>query len=227
MPKRTERPVRRPKASPESTEGELKGGGKASKAKKPQRGKGKGNRIDAMSHPLRARVLRTLVERGVMSPAELTRALGADLSDVSYHVRRLEELECVELVSTRPVRGALEHFYRATERHLIDTDEWEQLDPITAEGLVCGYIQRILDDFVASRKAGIVGFDRWFHITRTPLILDKEGFLEGMDILETARLQMAEVERKSAERRAESGEPGVPTSSSLVYFKVPRRALDT
>ncbi|MFL5898693.1 MAG: helix-turn-helix domain-containing protein [Solirubrobacterales bacterium] len=97
---------------------------KSKKSGKP----GKSNRIKAMEHPLRARILRTLVERGVMSPAELTRALGADLSDVSYHVRRLEELECAELVETRPVRGAVEHFYRAIERHLIDTDEWEQLD---------------------------------------------------------------------------------------------------
>jgi hypothetical protein len=42
----------------------------------------------------------------------------------------LVRLECVELVSERPVRGAVEHFYRATELHLIDTDEWEELDPM-------------------------------------------------------------------------------------------------
>ncbi len=60
-------------------------------------------------------------------------------------MRRLEELQCAELVSTRAVRGAVEHFYRATERHLIDTDEWDQLDPMTAEDLVCGFVQRILD----------------------------------------------------------------------------------
>src|SRR5687767_10213230 len=102
-----------------------------------QQGKGRErstrNRLKAMSHPWRARILRLLVERGIQSPAELARALGAELSDVSYHTRRLEELECVELVKTRPVRGALEHFYRAIELHLIDTSEWEELDPMMAE----------------------------------------------------------------------------------------------
>jgi DNA-binding transcriptional ArsR family regulator len=187
---------------------------------------GKSNRIKAMEHPLRARILRTLVERGVMSPAQLTRELGAELSDVSYHVRRLDELDCAELVEMRPVRGAVEHFYRATERHLIDVDEWEQLDPFTAEDLVCGYVQRILDDFVDSRKAEIVGYDKHFHITRTPLILDPEGFAEAMESYERHRLEMSEIERRSAGRRHEQGTPAVPTSSSLLLFKVPRRSLE-
>jgi DNA-binding transcriptional ArsR family regulator len=183
------------------------------------------NRLKAMSHPLRARALRLLVERGVLSPAELARALGAELSDVSYHVRKLEELECAELVSTRPNRGAVEHFYRATERHLIDTDEWEDLDPMMAEDLVCEFMQKILDDFVASRKADIVGSDKHFHITRTPLILDEEGFQEGMEAFERCRLEMAEIEARSAERRSANGAHAVPVSSGLAYFKVPRKSL--
>lgn len=188
--------------------------------------RGKSNRIKAMEHPLRARILRTLVERGVMSPAQLARDLGAELSDVSYHVRRLDELDCAELVEIRPVRGAVEHFYRATERHLIDTDEWEQLDPFTAEDLVCGYVQRILDDFVESRRAEIVGYDQHFHITRTPLVLDPEAFEEAMDSYERHRLEISEIERRSAERRHEQGTPAIPTSSSLLLFKIPRRSLD-
>lgn len=185
------------------------------------------NRLEAMRHPLRARVLRLLVERGEMSPAQLTRTLHADLRDVSYHVRRLETLECAELVRTRPVRGALEHFYRATERHLVDTEEFEELDSISAEDLVLNSFQRVLDDFVASRKAKMVGFDKNFHLTRTPQILDEQGFEEAMEKYEAHRLEMAEVERRSAERRAESGSVGIAVSSNLILFKVPSRSLDT
>jgi DNA-binding transcriptional ArsR family regulator len=191
-----------------------------------QREKGKTNRLTAMSHPLRARILRVLYERDVMSPAQLSRVLKAELSDVSYHVRRLETLECAELVSTRPVRGALEHFYRAIERPLIDTDEFEELDPISAEDLVCQAIQRTLDDFVDSRKAKMVGYDKHFHISRTPLVLDEEGFQEGMDAFERCRLELSEIERKSTERRAESGAPGIATSADLQFFKMPNASLD-
>jgi DNA-binding transcriptional ArsR family regulator len=185
------------------------------------------NRLKAMSHPLRARALRLLVERGVQSPNELARALNAELSDLSYHIRCLLKYDCIELVSTRQVRGAVEHFYRATELHLIDTDEWEELDRFMAGDLVCEFMQRILDDFVASRKADIVGSDKHFHITRTPLILDQEGFAEGMEAFERCRLEMAEIEVRSAQRLAKSGGPTVPTCSGLTLFKVPRGSLST
>lgn len=182
------------------------------------------NRIKAMSHPLRAKCLRLLVERGEMSPIEVTRELGEDnLSDVSYHMKRLAALDCAEVVRTRPVRGALEHFYVATDRPLIDTEEWEGLDPLVAEDFVCEFMQRILDDFVVSRRAGIVGADKDFHLTRTPLILDAEGLQEGMELSERWRLGMAEIERKGAERRAKSGEAGLHVSSSLAYFKMPAK----
>lgn len=187
---------------------------------------GQTNRLIAMSHPLRARILRLLVERGVMSPAGLTRELQANLRSVSYHVRRLEELECAELVYTRPVRGALEHFYRATERPMIDTDEFENIDPIMAEDLVLHTYQRMIDDFVASRKARMVGFDRHFHLCRNPLIVDEEGFQEAMEMYEQCRLRLSEIERRSAERRTASGTPGIPVTGSSSFFKVPSSSLD-
>jgi hypothetical protein len=162
-----------------------------------------------------------------MSPAQLSRVLTADLGSVSYHVRRLEELECAELVETRPVRGAVEHFYRATQQPLIDTDEFEELDGITAEDMVCHAIQRILDDFVASRIAELVGFDKNFHITRTPRILDEEGLQEGLEAFERCRLELADIERRSVERRSSSGAPGIPISASLAFFKVPSTSLDS
>jgi len=183
------------------------------------------NRLKAMSHPLRARCLRLLDERGEMSPVQVTRELGEDnLTDVSYHMKRLVDLDCAEVVRERPVRGAMEHFYVSTDRHMIETDEWEDLDPIVAGGLVCEFMQRILDDFVASRNAKIVGSDKDFHVTRTPITLDTKGVEEGMEAFERLRLEMSEIEARSVQRRAKSGEPGIRTSSSMLFFRVPRGA---
>jgi hypothetical protein len=119
----------------------------------------------------------------------------------------------------------VEHFYRALELHMIDADEWEQLDPMMADDLVCDFMQKIVDDFVASRKAEIVGSDQHFHITRTPMILDEEGFQKGMEAYERCRLEMSEIEAESSERRAISGAAGIPVSSGFAYFKMPRKAL--
>ena len=187
---------------------------------KTERRKASENRIKAMSHPLRAAILRILADR-TASPAEMARELDEELSNVSYHTKQLVGFECAELVSTRPVRGALEHFYRATERHLIDTEEWEELDPLVAEDLVCEFMQKILDDFVASARAGIVGADKDFQLTRTPLVLDRQGLEEVLEAHERTRLEILEIESRSAARLVESGEDGVNVSSSQACFQMP------
>lgn len=187
---------------------------------KTQRRKATENRIKAMSHPLRAEILRLLSER-TASPAEMARELDEELSNVSYHTKQLVEFECAELVSTRPVRGALEHFYRATERQLLVMEEWEELDPVMAEDLVCEFMQKILDDFVASARAGIIGSDEHFHLTRTLLVLDQEGLQEALEAHERTRLEILEIAARSAERMVESGEEGTHVSTSQGCFKLP------
>ena len=187
---------------------------------KTQRRKASENRIKAMSHPLRASILRILLER-TASPAEMARELDEELSNVSYHTKQLVEFECAELVSTRPVRGALEHFYRATERHLIDTEEWDELDPVIAEDILCEIMQKMLDDFVVSSRAKEIGSDKDFHLTRTPLVLDQEGLQEALEAHERLRVEILEIEARSASRMVESGEEGTNVSSSQGCFKMP------
>ncbi|HKF82884.1 MAG TPA: helix-turn-helix domain-containing protein [Solirubrobacterales bacterium] len=187
---------------------------------KTQRRKATENRIKAMSHPLRASVLRILAER-IASPAEMARELDEELSNVSYHTKQLVEFECAELVSTRPVRGALEHFYRGTERHLIDVEEWDELDPMVAESILCDIMQQMLDNFVTSARAGVIGADDKFHLTRTPLVLDQEGLQEALEAHERAREELLEIEARSAARMVKSGEEGTNVSSSQGCFKMP------
>jgi len=68
----------------------------------------------ALSRPLRADAL-ALIGDGVSSPKLIAAKLGVDLRTVAYHVRVLRNLGCIELVETRPRRGATEHVYRLTE----------------------------------------------------------------------------------------------------------------
>jgi DNA-binding transcriptional ArsR family regulator len=72
-------------------------------------------------HPTKIRALEVLAERGnaEASPADLAKVVGVSLGVMSYHVRELREKGLVELVRTEPRRGALQHFYRATEEVLL------------------------------------------------------------------------------------------------------------
>lgn len=68
--------------------------------------------IGALNHPLRRRIMRALHEAGeARSPRELSRDLRVPLSNLSYHVRVLEEKRVLALTDCRPVRGSFEHFY--------------------------------------------------------------------------------------------------------------------
>ncbi len=70
--------------------------------------------LKALAHPLRAKALPLFAE-GTVSPIQVARRLDVDVSHLAYHIRVLRQLGFIELVETRQRRGALEHFYRATD----------------------------------------------------------------------------------------------------------------
>jgi len=74
---------------------------------------GTNDTLTALNHPLRRRILRTLDGKAEASPVELAEALSMPLGTVAYHVKILDRCGALELVRTRPVRGAVQHFYRA------------------------------------------------------------------------------------------------------------------
>lgn len=194
-------------------------------ATKAQRRQATQNRMKAMSHPLRAEAFRLIRDRGPLSPAEASRELEADLKEVSYHIRKLREFGCVEEVDHRQVRGAVEHFYRATDEHMIDTEEWgelAELEPTMAEALTDEFMQGIVDDYTCSRQAAIVALDEEFWIVRTPLILDPEGMKEAMEAAGDFENAMTAIASRSAERRMRENTEDVPVSSSVVLFKMPK-----
>ena len=82
-----------------------------------------GRMLFLLQHPLRRRLLFLYVESDdPLSPKELADYVKAPLDAVACHVRVLRDHHAVELVETRPVRGAVEHFYAATG--LVDQVPW-------------------------------------------------------------------------------------------------------
>src|SRR4051812_26322104 len=156
----------------------------------------------ALAHPLRARILQRLGER-VASPGDLALELGAPLGVVSYHVRMLRDYDCVELVRTEPVRGALQHFYRATARPNLDEAQWRTL-PTTLRGELIGEtIQGVVDDLAEAAGADRLD-DPDVVLKRTLLELDERGFRKLNKLLAKTHEQALAIAAESAER-AERG----------------------
>jgi DNA-binding transcriptional ArsR family regulator len=179
------------------------------------------SRLRAMSHPVRRAMLRHYIEVGPIAPVEVANAIGIDLSKASYHSRILLELGCLELVRTEQVRGSTKHFYRATERHLIESPQWSEMPTELREGALVDTMQPIIDDFTGAVRADTFSDDGRFHITRTPIrALDQDG----LDELLAAHLKLfeetSEIERRAAERMATTGEDSISVSTAQTCFVV-------
>src|SRR3954447_10902011 len=152
----------------------------------------------ALAHPLRARILQRLGER-VASPGDLAVELNAPLGVVSYHVRMLREYECVELVRTEPVRGALQHFYRATARATLEAAQWRTLPSQLRSELSGAGLQALVTDLAAAADADLLE-DPELVITRTPLELDEKAFKKLNKLLARTHEQAIAIAAESAQR---------------------------
>jgi DNA-binding transcriptional ArsR family regulator len=156
--------------------------------------------IKAMGHPLRHRIL-VLLNLKVASPSEIAKELHEPLGNVAYHTKILADNDAIEQVRTAPVRGALEHFYRATIRPWFDDAAWAKLAVSVRRELQEPALQDIWADLLASGPAG--GFnDPKTHFSRTYLDLDEQGYQEVVDILNDALDRALEIHAESAPRLA-------------------------
>lgn len=88
----------------------------------------------AIAHPLRLQILAVANEREI-SPSEYSEESGAPLSNVSYHFRKLYELDFIELTKEVPKRGTQEHRYVGSRRGLVTDADWAKLGRKTQAGV--------------------------------------------------------------------------------------------
>ncbi|HET7418106.1 MAG TPA: winged helix-turn-helix domain-containing protein [Solirubrobacterales bacterium] len=176
--------------------------------------------VKALNHPVRVKALTILTDR-TASPKEISELLEVPLSNVSYHVRVLEELGLIEIVEEESVRGSVAHFYRSVERPLIDNPDWEKLDP-RVRSAVSGYaIETLLSDAAGSLAAGT--FDRRGdrHLSRTPLLLDEQGWRKVASIQDKALGQILKEQAAATARLERKGEASIHAVAGLMCFEVP------
>jgi DNA-binding transcriptional ArsR family regulator len=180
------------------------------------------NLAKALSHPLRQRILERLSVGGEASPTQLARLLDARLPNVAYHVRVLLELDCVELVRTRQVRGALEHYYRAIAHPWLDAEQWAQLPASFRRQALARTLREVV--FHASDAGVAGGFDhRDAQVRRATAVLDQQGWQDVAMLLEDMLASVQRIHDDSAVRAAkgEAGRPTIEAEIGLLLFRRP------
>src|ERR1700710_74189 len=174
----------------------------------------------AFAHPLRVQILIILNER-VASPNLLSQELEQSLNLVAYHVRVLEKYDCIELVDTKQRRGATEHFYRATRRQFLSDSELARLPDSLRPGLAGAVLKSVFDDIEEASKSGTLDEVDDLHISRTPMVVDKQGWSEVSELLAETLDRVLEIQTESSERIASGGEDGILSKVHLLHFKSP------
>src|SRR4051812_33857332 len=154
--------------------------------------------VQALSHPLRARILSVLQEREA-SPKELAEHFGAPLANVAYHIQVLRKLKLIRLVKKTPRRGAIEHHYTADHMVLIDHETWSGTPGVIKERMVAGTLEE-LGEYV-SLAAATGGFEREnAHLTPTRVVLDEKAWDTLATKLDEVLDLVHELEKESAPR---------------------------
>jgi DNA-binding transcriptional ArsR family regulator len=174
--------------------------------------------VRAIGHPLRLRLLTIFNER-VASPSDLAAELGEPIGNVSYHTRILARLGCVELVKTKQVRGAVEHYYRAVVRPVFSDDDWAELPLSIRKSLAGAVLTEIADDMGAAANAG--GFDRDdVHLSRTVVTLDTRGWQDLNEALQQVAERALEIQAESSARLSSDGaSDSEPAAVVLMLFE--------
>ena len=174
----------------------------------------------AIAHPLRLQIL-SLANQRTISPSDYSAEMGAPLSTVAYHFRKLVELGFLELVEEVPKRGSKEHRYRACRRAIVSDSDWQELGKATQAGVRIAGFQDLISRCTQAVDAGT--FD-----SRDDAIfywiggcMDEAGWEEFVAASRRLIQRVKEIEEASAERMAEGGEQCFPTTFALAAFESP------
>ena len=145
--------------------------------------------LRAIADELRQRILRVLSEYA-HTVTQVGEDLGIATAKIHYHVKELERVGLVTMVSTRENRGILEKYYRAVAASFnVPGDLLQALPPDESVAAATGWMREIARSFErallrASRHDEVSG--RSTGLSRIHLWLSDEEFAGVMDAVEEA-----------------------------------------
>jgi DNA-binding transcriptional ArsR family regulator len=182
----------------------------------------------AVTHQARIEI-RAILNEGPRSQEELARLIRAPASKNSaHHLKEMLADGSIELAYVKPVRNALEHYYRAVEVPFYTDKEIAAMPPEAREAIAGVIIEAAMAEAMSSFWTGKMVNDhrvwlswRWFNV-------DVQGRGDIADDQARHWERAREIEVESLDRCARSGEPTksiVVTSLGFERFRfsVPQR----
>lgn len=173
----------------------------------------------ASAHPTRLRTLMILTEREA-TPREVAEEIGEPLNNVAYHIKVLKRLGCIELVRVNQTQGGrvAEHVYRGTERPYWTESDLGELSDADKLNVIVGIMRHISDDIAMAMTAGTFYEHDDNHLSRTPLVVDEEGWDEVTELLDDTLEQLLAIQERVTDREAAETKL---TKVAIIQFESP------
>jgi DNA-binding transcriptional ArsR family regulator len=183
----------------------------------------------ALASELRVRILVELNRRPLSPKGFQSRFKKWPLQHVAVEFRRLEELRCIEPISSREKRsgagrGRPEQLYRPLRRSLFDEETWKEL-PTSLRGDVTGITFTTFFERVAeAARAEVLDRRTDRHLTWSGLHYDLAAWQEMLRCLDDLFRGSLSIHEESALRARGSGDRLVAVTVGLTCFESPRQA---
>lgn len=175
--------------------------------------------------PLRLKIVMELNIRE-MSPKQFFQEFGGgSITRVSRHFDVLAEFGWIQLVRTESGgrrRGAIEHFYRATQPAVFDNETWSPLPESMKAMISAGIFEEFGERVKKAIEAGTIDARDDRHFSWAPLLVDQQGWDNILARVDGLFHFLFEEQREANLRMAESGEEPIPMTVALASFESPR-----
>ncbi len=119
-------------------------------------------------------------------------------------------------------RGAVEHFYRATQAAVFYNEIWSPLPQSMKEMISGGIFEELSERVRKAMEAGTIDARDDRHFSWMPLLLDEQGWGNVLKRIDAIFHWLFEEQEEANLRMAESGEKPIPMTVALAAFESPK-----
>lgn len=183
----------------------------------------------AIAHPTRVQILIIASNRAISPARYVEEVMGLDslkqpadykraLSHASYHFRELEKAACLKLVETEPVRGSIQHFFRAVERAHLTDEQWTSLNKKERCDVVTVVWRELVMRTEAARLSHSLLHDETW-LAWTDAKLDPQGWAEMSEANAAHFARIEEIREESEGRLGDDAEETISSTFGVIGFQ--------
>jgi len=172
----------------------------------------------SVGHRIRIEVL-CILNEGTHSASELAKLVRQPLTTISHHIKELINSGSIELARVEKVRNTDQHFYRAVELPFVTDEEAEALPPEVKQEYAAVILRAIMAEGLGALWAGKLNNDPTVRMMWRWYSLDAQGRQELADEQRGSWERIMEIEARSTNRRAKSGEEATTMIAMAMGFE--------